>query len=185
MKKVFVYLLPLFLIGCINFPESDIDNKDELEKRIKNLEDAIEGLKAEKQQESDEEIEEKGEKLEDILFDVTGVWNADELDGIYVFEIDFGSEKNKTLKFKYTPDELGRLKNKANINKIYNISIKNIDNEKNTISFYITKKGNSFKSPIRENPIWTIRKKLSYSGFSLTLTTEKGEKYDLDYVREY
>jgi vacuolar-type H+-ATPase subunit I/STV1 len=184
MKKLIFFLLTFFLIGCINFPESDIDNKDELEKRIKNLEDAIGDLKAEKQKESDEEIEEE-ENLDDILFEVTGVWNEEKIYGIYVFEIDFRSKKNKTLKFKYTPDELGRLKNKANINKIYNISIKNIDNEKNTVSFYITKKGKSFKSPIRENPIWTIRKKLSFSGFSLTLTTEKGEKYDLDYVREY
>jgi len=29
------------------------------------------------------------------------------------------------------------------------------------------------------------KKKFSYSGFSLTLTNEKVEKYDLIYVREY
>ena len=185
MKNVFIYLLPLFFLGCLSIPESDNEGIAELEQRIKILEDAIEDLKAKKQQVDDEEIEEEGEKLDDILFDVTGVWNADEIDGIYVFEIDFRSEKNKTLKFKYTPDEIGRLRNKANINNIYNTSIKNIDNENNTVSFYITKKGKSFKSPIRENPIWTIRKKLSYSSFSLTLTTEKGLKYDLEYVREY
>ena len=124
MKKLFIYLLPLFYLGCLSIPESDNKGLAELEQRIKILEDAIEDLKAEKQQMDDEEIEEEGEMLEDILFDVTGVWNADEVDGIYVFEIDFRSEKNKILKFKYTPDEIGRLRNKSNINNIYNISIK-------------------------------------------------------------
>tara|TARA_B110000977_G_C10784036_1_gene379793 strand:+ start:477 stop:626 length:150 start_codon:yes stop_codon:yes gene_type:complete len=49
----------------------------------------------------------------------------------------------------------------------------------------LTKIGKRFKEPLRENPIWTLKQNLTFNGFTLTLTTANGEKYELNYIREY
>ena len=72
-------------------------------------------------------------------------------------EINFNSEKNKTLKFTFTP----KSKYDKAVDELYNVLIKNIDNNNNTISFYLTKIGNGFKEPLRENPIWTLKQNLT------------------------
>ena len=122
----------------------------------------------------------------DILWDVTGVWsNSNTIDsrvyGPTVFEINF-YDTIKTLKFTFTSNR----SYKNDINDLYDVSIKNIDKENKILSFYLTKKGENFKDPMRENPIWTIRQYFSWNdSFSISLTTDKGDIYDLGYVRDY
>tara|TARA_X000000950_G_scaffold39628_1_gene42728 strand:+ start:43 stop:612 length:570 start_codon:yes stop_codon:yes gene_type:complete len=189
MKKVFIYLLPLFFLGCLSIPESDNEGIAELEQRIKSLEEVVSNLKADSQQTYEEEIEEidfDKPKVNEKLSKVTGVWsNAHtvygSVDGPTVVEINFNSEKNKTLKFTFTP----KSKYDKAVDVLYNVLIKNIDNNNNTISFYLTKIGKGFKEPLRENPIWTLKQNLTFNGFTLTLNTSNGEKYELNYIREY
>ena len=92
----------------------------------------------------------------DILWDVTGVWsNSNTIDGkVYgptVFEINF-YDTIKTLKFSFTSNRSYR-NGEDDINDLYDISIKNMDKENHIVSFYLTKKGENFKEPLRENPI--------------------------------
>ena len=82
MKKVFIYLLFLFFLGCLSIPESDNGRIAELEQRIKNLEEVIGNLKADSQQTYEEEIEFEKPKVNEKLSKVTGVWsNAHTVDG--------------------------------------------------------------------------------------------------------
>ena len=186
MKKVFIYLLPLFFLGCLSIPESDNEGIAELEQRIKNLEEVVGNLKADSQQTYEEEIEFEKPKVNEKLSKVTGVWSNSntidgKVDGPTVVEINFNPEKNKTLKFTFTPKSSY---DKA-VDELYNVLIKNIDNNNNTISFYLTKIGKGFKEPLRENPIWTLKQNLTFNGFTLSLTTANGEKYEPNYIREY
>ena len=126
----------------------------------------------------------------DILWDVTGVWsNSNTIDarvyGPTVFEINF-YDTIKTLKFTFTSNSSYR-NGEDDINDLYDVSIKNIDKENKILSFYLTKKGENFKKPMRENPIWTIRQYFSRwnDSFNISLTTHKGDIYDLGYVRDY
>ena len=133
---------------------------------------------------------ESGETEErDILYDVTGVWSNSYTPigltyGPTVFEINF-YDTNKTLKFKFTSNS--SYKNGSDdIDDLYDVSIKNIDKENKMVSFYLAKKGENFKEPIRENPIWTIRQYFqSDNTFNITLTTDEGKVYTLGYVRDY
>ena len=126
----------------------------------------------------------------DILWDVTGVWsNSNTIDarvyGPTVFEINF-YDTIKTLKFTFTSNRSYR-NGEDDINDLYDLSIKNMDKENHIVSFYLTKKGENFKKPMRENPIWTIRQYFSRwnDSFNISLTTHKGDIYDLGYVRDY
>ena len=125
----------------------------------------------------------------DILWDVTGVWsNSNTINarvyGPTVFEINF-YDTIKTLKFTFTSNSSYR-NGEDDINDLYDLSIKNMDKENHIVSFYLTKKGENFKKPMRENPIWTIKKHVGWNDkFTISLTTHKGKKYDLGYVRDY
>ena len=130
---------------------------------------------------------ESGER--DILNDVTGVWSNSHtiygrVDGPTVFEINF-YDTIKTLKFTFTPKY--SMDNDKRADDLYDVSIKNIDKENKILSFYLTKKGENFKKPMRENPIWTIRQYFHWwdDSFTISLTTDKGDIYDLGYVRDY
>ena len=43
------------------------------------------------------------------------------------------------------------------VDVLYDILIKNIDTKKRPLSFYLIKKGERFKEPLRENTIWSIK----------------------------
>ena len=105
---------------------------------------------------SEKLLRDKEEVEYDYLASITGVWSDESLSfGTTVFEINF-IDKLKTLKYIYTPSDLDRRFNDSvDINYLYDISIKKIDDKKHTVSFYLTKKGKGFKKPMRKNPIWT------------------------------
>tara|TARA_Y100000589_G_C26947163_1_gene544888 strand:+ start:269 stop:718 length:450 start_codon:yes stop_codon:yes gene_type:complete len=145
-----LFLIPLFLIGCINIPETETEERD-------------------------------------ILWDVTGVWSKESYsDGITVFEINF-FDSLKTIRLIYTPNELDKEFNReVDLDIVYDISIKSIDDENKIVSFYLNKKGENFKETMRGNPIWTIRQHFIWDdSFTISLTTDKGKNYDLRYVRDY
>ena len=185
----------LFFLGCLSIPENDNEEIAELEQRTKNLEDSIVGLletgitflnsELRNDIKSEKLLRDKEEVEYDYLASITGVWSDESLSfGTTVFEINF-IDKLKTLKYIYTPSDLDRRFNDSvDINYLYDISIKKIDDKKHTVSFYLTKKGKGFKKPMRKNPIWTVRLNPINDSY-ITLTTNKGKKYKPDYVREY
>ena len=123
----------------------------------------------------------------DILYDVSGVWSEETIfKGTTVFEINF-FDSLKTLRYIYTPSDLDRKHDDSvDVDYLYDVSIKNIEKTNNIVSFYLTKKGENFKKPMRQNPIWTIKKHVGWNDkFTISLTTHKGKKYDLGYVRDY
>tara|TARA_B110001452_G_C14951461_1_gene332758 strand:- start:136 stop:585 length:450 start_codon:yes stop_codon:yes gene_type:complete len=132
---------------------------------------------------------ESGESEErDILNDVTGVWSEESItQGTTVFEINF-FDSLKTLRYIYTPSDLDRkYDDSVDVDYLYDVSIKNIEKRNNIVSFYLTKKGENFKEPLRENhPIWTIRQHFKgRKTFTISLTTHKGKNYALGWVRDY
>lgn len=208
MKKLLALILLITLLGCLNISEPESENIVEMEERTKNLEDSIVGLIETGvnflNNELKKELNEKNHtnelnapippKLElkqeedveyDYLANITGVWSDESRAyGTTVFEINF-IDSLKTLKYIYTPSDIDRRFNDSvDINYLYDISIKKIDDKKNTVSFYLTKKGKGFKKPMRKNPIWTVRLN-PRNDSQITLTTNKGKKYKPDYVREY
>ena len=208
MKKILVSIISLTLLGCLNISEAESENFDEKEERTKNLEDSIVGLietgvnflNNELKKELNEknhtnelkapippkfELKQKEEVEYDYLADITGVWSeSGHIYGTTVFEINF-IDSLKTLNYIYTPSDFDRnLNDSVDINYLYDVSIKNIDNKKHTVSFYLTKKGKGFKEPMRKNPIWTIRLNPRNDSY-ISLTTNKGKKYQPYYVREY
>jgi hypothetical protein len=214
MKKILVSIISLTLLGCLNISEAESENFDEREERAKNLEDSIVGLietgvtflNNELKKELNEknhtnelkrspippklELKQEEEvEVEKVLSAVTGVWsNSHKIlkNGISVVEINFDSHNNKTLKFKYTPDDY-HSKFEKEVDVLYDILIKNIDYKKNTISFYLIKKGERFKEPLRENTIWSIKliNKSFSNDFNIELIMDNGELYELEWVREY
>ena len=124
----------------------------------------------------------------DILYDVSGVWSEETIfKGTTVFEINF-FDSLKTLRYIYSPSDLDRKHDDSvDVDYLYDVSIKNIEKTNNIVSFYLTKKGENFKKPMRENPIWTIRQYFRWwdDSFNISLTTHKGDIYDLGYVRDY
>ncbi len=213
MKKILVSIISLTLLGCLNISEAESENFDEREERTKNLEDSIVGLietgvtflNNELKKELNEknhtnelkapippklELKQEEEvEVEKVLSAVTGVWsNSHKIikNGISVVEINFDSHNNKTLKFKYSPDDYYS-KFEKEVDILYDILIKNIDYKKNTISFYLIKKGERFKEPLRENTIWSIKliNKSFSNDFNIELIMDKGELYELEWVREY
>ena len=128
---------------------------------------------------------ESGER--DILRDVTGVWSAKTYDGTTVFEVNF-DDSVKTFRLIYSPTDYNKKwENEIDIDDLYDVSIKNIEKRNNIVSFYLTKRGESFKEPIRENTIWTIRQHFGWNDdeYTISLTTHKGDNYDLGWVRDY
>jgi hypothetical protein len=120
MKNVFIYLLPLFFLGCLSIPENDNEEIAELEQRTKNLEDSIVGLletgitflnsELRNDIKSEKLLRDKEEVEYDYLASITGVWSDESLSfGTTVFEINF-IDKLKTLKYIYTPSDLDRMK---------------------------------------------------------------------------
>mgnify|MGYP001198740245 CR=1 FL=1 len=105
----------------------------------------------------------------EILYEVSGVWSSSIEE--FVVELNFYSERNKTLKLN---------------GDLYNISIKKIDIENDIVSFYVTQNGKGFKEPMQENPIWSVREIWDNDGgFTIDLTTNKGKTFELDYfIRE-
>ena len=195
MKKLLVSIISLTLLGCLNISEAESENIDEREERTKNFEDSIVDLletgitflnnELRNELKSEKGLRDKEEVEYDYLANITGVWSEESHSyGTTVFEINF-IDSLKTLKYIYTPSDFDRRFNDSvDINYLYDISIKKIDDKKNTISFYLTKKGKGFKNPMRKNPIWTVRLN-PRNDSHITLTTNKGKKYKPDYVREY
>ena len=199
MKKIIVFIISLTLLSCLDISDPQAENNDEMEERTKNLEDSIvglietgitflnkelkENLKADSKSNGEEKLEST-----DLLSELTGVWSEEDvLDGTTVFEINFDSDSLKTIKYLFTPTDTDREYNDSvDVDYLYDVSIKNIEKTNNIVSFYLTKKGENFKKPMRENPIWTIKKHVGWNDkFTISLTTHKGKKYDLGYVRDY
>lgn len=199
MKKLLALILLITLLGCLNISEPESENIVEMEERTKNLEDSIVGLietgitflNKELKENLEADSKSNGEeKLEstDLLFEVTGVWSEEDvLDGTTVFEINFDSDSLKTIKYLFTPTDIDRkYDDSVDVDYLYDVSIKNIDNKRHIVSFYLTLQGKDFKEPMRTNPIWTIRQHFGWNNsFTISLTTHKGKSYDLDWVREY
>lgn len=211
MKKILAFILSLTLLGCLSISDPESENIDDMENRVKSLEDSIIGLLEtgvtllnnelkndlkgknytnevnrilEKNAPTSSQLEEKK-----VLSAVTGVWSDSHRivkHGPSVVEINFDSQNNKTLRFKYSPDDYYS-KYEKDVDILYDILIKNIDYKKNTISFYLIKKGESFKKPVRENKIWSIKliNKSFSKDFNIELIMDKGELYEFEWVREY
>ena len=57
----------------------------------------------------------------------------------------------KTIKYLFTPTDTDREYNDSvDVDYLYDVSIKNIDNKRHIVSFYLTVKGKVFKEPKRE-----------------------------------
>ena len=199
MKKIIVFIISLTLLSCLDISDPQAENIDEMEERTKNLEDSIvglietgitflnkelkENLKADSKSNGEEKLEST-----DLLSELTGVWSEEDvLDGTTVFEINFDSDSLKTIKYLFTPTDTDREYNDSvDVDYLYDVSIKNIDNKRHKVSFYLTVQGKDFKEPMRTNPIWTIRQHFGWNdSFTISLTTHKGKRYDLEWVREY
>ena len=173
MKNLIVSLVLLTFLGCVNVSETEA----ELKNRISQLENELRnGSKVENDKFGNE-----------LLSAVTGVWSNSntlnaKLDGIRVFEINFGSDSLKTLKYLHTPSDNGEY-----VDHLYDVSIKNINKEHKTVSFYLTKEGEDFREPMSENIVWSLKiiKKPFSKEFNLELVMERGELYELAWVREY
>ena len=173
MKNLIVPLVLLTFLGCVNVSETEV----ELKNRISQLENELRnGSKVENDKFGNE-----------LLSAVTGVWSNSntlnaKLDGIRVFEINFGSDSLKTLKYLHTPSDNGEY-----VDHLYDVSIKNINKEHKTVSFYLTKEGEDFREPMSENIVWSLKiiKKPFSKEFNLELVMERGELYELAWVREY